>query len=101
MVSRAVAAIVLVLLAVGSVAAGYVGVPAVLVSYAKAGEITDAAPQDAWDVAFIGAEPQREDVIAFSPPLIITEAEIDLLLERTERALDDTLAMARERGLAA
>jgi len=38
------------------------------------------------------------DVIAFSPPLIITEAEIDALLERTARALDDTLAMVRERG---
>jgi 4-aminobutyrate--pyruvate transaminase len=32
------------------------------------------------------------DVIAFSPPLIISEAEIDALLERTGRALADTLA---------
>ena len=39
------------------------------------------------------------DVIAFSPPLIITESEIDALLEHTRRALDDTLAMARDRGL--
>jgi 4-aminobutyrate--pyruvate transaminase len=39
------------------------------------------------------------DVIAFSPPLIITEAEIDTLIERTARALDDTLAMVRERGI--
>ena len=38
------------------------------------------------------------DVIAFSPPLIISEAEIDALLERTALALDDTLAMVRERG---
>ena len=30
------------------------------------------------------------DVIAFSPPLIISEAEIDTLLDRTERALADT-----------
>ena len=30
------------------------------------------------------------DVIAFSPPLIISEAEIDLLLARTALALDDT-----------
>ncbi|MDP1650169.1 MAG: aminotransferase [Rubrivivax sp.] len=35
------------------------------------------------------------DVIAFSPPLIISEAEIDLLLERTARALDDTLDWVR------
>jgi 4-aminobutyrate--pyruvate transaminase len=39
------------------------------------------------------------DVIAFSPPLIITEDEIDTLVERTRLALDDTLAMVRERGL--
>ncbi len=32
------------------------------------------------------------DVIAFSPPLIISPAEIDALLERTGRALADTLA---------
>jgi len=35
------------------------------------------------------------DIIAFSPPLIISEAEIDSMLERTERALDDTLAWVR------
>ena len=35
------------------------------------------------------------DVIAFSPPLIITEAEIDALVERTARALDDTLKWTR------
>jgi 4-aminobutyrate--pyruvate transaminase len=39
------------------------------------------------------------DVIAFSPPLVITEAEIDSLIERTGLALDDTLAMVRDRGL--
>lgn len=32
------------------------------------------------------------DVIAFSPPLIITEAEIDTMMERTALALADTLA---------
>jgi len=31
------------------------------------------------------------DVIAFSPPLIITEAEIDTMLGRAQLALDDTL----------
>jgi 4-aminobutyrate---pyruvate transaminase len=39
------------------------------------------------------------DVIGICPPLIIKEAEIDLLFERFGRALDDTLAMAKERGL--
>jgi 4-aminobutyrate--pyruvate transaminase len=40
------------------------------------------------------------DTIAFCPPLIIKEDEIDLMLERFSLALDDTLSMVRERGLA-
>jgi 4-aminobutyrate--pyruvate transaminase len=35
------------------------------------------------------------DVIAFSPPLIISESEIDSLLERTQLALNDTLQWVR------
>lgn len=41
------------------------------------------------------------DSIAFCPPLIINEAEIDLMLERFVLALEDTFAMVRERGLMA
>jgi 4-aminobutyrate--pyruvate transaminase len=39
------------------------------------------------------------DTIAFCPPLIINEDEIDLMFERFSRALDDTLAMVQERSL--
>jgi 4-aminobutyrate--pyruvate transaminase len=39
------------------------------------------------------------DIVAFSPPLIITEAEIDELLACFGKALDDTWAMVREMGL--
>lgn len=39
------------------------------------------------------------DTIAFCPPLIIQEEEIDLMFERFGRALEDTFAMVRERGL--
>jgi len=39
------------------------------------------------------------DSIAFCPPLIIKESEIDVMLERFSLALDDTLAMVRDRGL--
>ena len=35
------------------------------------------------------------DVIAFSPPLVITEAEIDFMMEKTALALDETLAWVR------
>ena len=41
------------------------------------------------------------DSIAFCPPLIIKESEIDLMLERFALALDDTFAMVRDRGLVA
>jgi len=36
------------------------------------------------------------DVIAFSPPLVISEAEIDFMLERAGRALSDTLSWVRQ-----
>jgi 4-aminobutyrate---pyruvate transaminase len=40
------------------------------------------------------------DAIAFCPPLIIQEGEIDLMFERFSQALNDTLSMIRERKLA-
>jgi 4-aminobutyrate---pyruvate transaminase len=40
------------------------------------------------------------DTVAFSPPLIISTEEIDEMLDCIERALKDTLAMVKERGLA-
>jgi 4-aminobutyrate--pyruvate transaminase len=40
------------------------------------------------------------DMVAFSPPLVITEAEIDALLGCFAKALDDTWTMVREQGLA-
>ncbi|HEY1325442.1 MAG TPA: aspartate aminotransferase family protein [Casimicrobiaceae bacterium] len=40
------------------------------------------------------------DVVAFSPPLIITESEIGEMLACFGKALDDTWAMVREKGLA-
>ena len=40
------------------------------------------------------------DVVAFSPPLIITESEIDTLMQCFGKALDDTWAMVKEKGLA-
>jgi 4-aminobutyrate--pyruvate transaminase len=40
------------------------------------------------------------DIVAFSPPLIIHETEIDELLRCFGKALDDTLAMVKEEGLA-
>ncbi|KAA5604847.1 aspartate aminotransferase family protein [Roseospira marina] len=39
------------------------------------------------------------DTIAFSPPLIITDEEVDAMVERVALALDDTLAWCRAEGL--
>jgi 4-aminobutyrate--pyruvate transaminase len=39
------------------------------------------------------------DVIAFSPPLVITETEIDAMMACFGKALDDTWAMVRKEGL--
>lgn len=41
------------------------------------------------------------DRVAFCPPLIITEAQIDEMFDRYERALDKTLAWAKAEGLLA
>ena len=38
------------------------------------------------------------DSIPFCPPLIVNESEIDLMFERFERALEDTLDMVKKRG---
>jgi 4-aminobutyrate--pyruvate transaminase len=39
------------------------------------------------------------DSIAFCPPLIINEPEIDMMFDRFALALEDTFAMVKERGL--
>ncbi len=41
------------------------------------------------------------DSIGFSPPLIITSAELDDLVARFGKALDDTVGFVTDRGLAA
>ncbi|MSQ89397.1 MAG: transporter substrate-binding domain-containing protein [Betaproteobacteria bacterium] len=41
--------------------------PVVLIPCSGAGEVADGAKTGAWDVAFIGAEPQRAQEIAFTP----------------------------------
>ena len=40
------------------------------------------------------------EIVAFCPPLIVSEAEIDEMLAGFGKALDDTWAMVKEKGLA-
>ena len=44
------------------------------VGYENAGLVADAAKDNAWDVAFIGAEPARASEIAFTPAYVEIEA---------------------------
>jgi polar amino acid transport system substrate-binding protein len=50
------------------------GVPVELVPFATAGKLADAVKAGAWDVAFLGNEPQRAGDIAFSPAYLEIEA---------------------------
>ena len=50
------------------------GVSAELRQYEKVGEVADGAKKGEWDVAFIGAEPQRAAQIDFTAPYVEIEA---------------------------
>ncbi|MCB4771092.1 transporter substrate-binding domain-containing protein [Ancylobacter sp. Lp-2] len=54
--------------------ADHLGVALKLVPYASPGLVADAASRDEWDIANIGAEPQRAEVIAFTPAYCEIEA---------------------------
>lgn len=46
------------------------GVPVEFVRFDAAGKMADAVKGQAWDVAFLGAEPQRANEIAFTAPYL-------------------------------
>lgn len=48
--------------------------PVEFIGYERPGDVADAAAKDAWDVAFIGAEPARSGEIAFSAAYLEIEA---------------------------
>ena len=54
--------------------AEHLGVPVRYVTYPRPSELADAAGQGAWDIALIGAEPQRAEAIAFSAAYAEIEA---------------------------
>ena len=54
----------------GAELARRIGVPFEYVSFDGAGKLADAIKDAAVDVGFIGNEPQRAEVIAFSPPYL-------------------------------
>jgi polar amino acid transport system substrate-binding protein len=52
--------------------------PVEFIGYERPGDVADAASKDAWDVAFIGAEPARANEIAFSAAYL--EIEVTYLV---------------------
>ncbi len=50
------------------------GVPVRYVTYARPGELADAAETGAWDIGLIGAEPKRAEKITFTAPYAEIEA---------------------------
>lgn len=54
--------------------AANLSLPIQYVPYANPGLLADAATRDEWDIALIGAEPQRAEVIAFTPAYAQIEA---------------------------
>ena len=65
------------------------GTTAELVLYPQAGPVADAAKAGAWDVAFIGAEPQRASEIDFTEPYIEIEATYLVLAGSPIRTIAD------------
>lgn len=50
------------------------GLPITYVTYPNPGALADAAGRNEWDIALLGAEPQRAEVIGFSPAYSEIEA---------------------------
>jgi polar amino acid transport system substrate-binding protein len=50
------------------------GVPVEIIPYPNPGALADAAPTGAWDVGFLGAEPQRANEIDFTAAYVEIEA---------------------------
>ncbi len=65
------------------------GVPVEIVPYPTAGHLADAAKTGGWDVAFLAAEPQRADVIAFTAPYLEIETTYLVPAGSPFRTVDD------------
>ena len=50
------------------------GVPLEIVAYDSVTALGDAAPANAWDIAFLGSDPQREKIMSFSGAYVELDA---------------------------
>ena len=65
------------------------GVPVQIVSCESAGELADSAVKGAWEVGFLGAEPQRANQIDFTAAYLEIEASYLVPAESPIRAIAD------------
>lgn len=64
------------------------GTEAVFVGYATPGEVTEGVAKD-WDIAFVAADPDRAQAIAFTPPYLEIEATYLVPGSSTVRGVGD------------
>jgi polar amino acid transport system substrate-binding protein len=69
--------------------AGRLGVAIACVPFASPGELADAAADDVWDIALIGAEPARAEKIEFSAAYVVIEATYLVPADSPFSAIDD------------
>ena len=50
------------------------GVPVEIVAYDSVAALGDAAPTNAWDIAFLGSDPQREKIMSFTHAYVELDA---------------------------
>ncbi len=50
------------------------GVPVSIVAYESVAAMGDAAPANAWDIAFLGSDPQREKIMSFTSAYLELDA---------------------------
>src|SRR6185295_2584957 len=50
------------------------GVPVEIVAYDSVAALGDAAPTGAWDIAFLGSDPQREKIMSFTAAYLELDA---------------------------
>jgi len=66
-----------------------IGAEVVLVKYEKVGEVAEGGKRGEWDIAFIGAEPQRAKDIDFTTPYVEIEATYLVPAGSPIRSIDD------------
>lgn len=69
--------------------ADHLGLELHYVTYLNPGELADAAARDEWDIALVGAEPQRAELIAFTPAYTEIEATYLVHAHSKLRTIED------------